>query len=57
MSGDNPYGFEPWIGARANGPQTPVLPSPRTPLDCERLGARHVTTARRTVRRCVEDGA
>ena len=33
MSGDNPYGFEPWVDARANGPQTPVLPSPRTPLD------------------------
>ena len=36
MSGDNPYGFEPWVDARANGPQTPVLPSPRTPLDDRR---------------------
>lgn len=33
MSGDNPYGFEPWVDARANGRRAPVLPSPRAPLD------------------------
>jgi hypothetical protein len=33
VSGDNPYGFEPWVDARAHGPQTPLLPSPRSPLD------------------------
>jgi Matrixin len=33
VSGGDPHGFDPWVDARGTGPQTTLLPSPRSPRE------------------------